>query len=211
MRLLLADDHPLFLDAVAERLMHAFPEAVIMRAGTVAEAEKHMQALARPNLVILDYSLPDGNGLEAVARLRKLADDIPVLIMSGVAEPAQVQACMTAGARGFVPKTLDAAAFAQAIRVVLDGGTYVPADYEGQLAAAKASISQVNFTDRELDVLRELVAGGSNKEIARALDVQEVTIKLHMTRIFQKMSVKNRAQAALKAVELGIQPAEREL
>jgi len=129
--------------------------------------------------------------------------------MSGVALPADVKAVIDAGAKGFIPKTLNGGAFVAAVNLIAAGGTFVPTDYLGEGHDADNADQHprhdtFSLTPRENEVLAHIVEGQSNKEIAHALEIEEVTVKLHARRIFQKLGVKNRVQAAKAAMDAGL-------
>ncbi|BAE50675.1 LuxR C-terminal-related transcriptional regulator [Paramagnetospirillum magneticum] len=207
MRIIIADDHPLYLEAVLGQLEKAFPAGSFHTARNLADT---LALLERESvdLVMLDYSMPGMNGVEGIPTAIAAARGTPVAIMSGVADDDAVRACIAAGARGFLPKTLESRVFIQAVGLVGAGGTYVPAEFAAlpskPAAPATPTLDPSLFTSREMEVLALIVAGASNKEIARQLDLQEVTIKLHLTRIFQKLGVKNRSHAAVTAVRGGL-------
>ncbi|MDD9920869.1 MAG: response regulator transcription factor, partial [Boseongicola sp.] len=135
------------------------------------------------------------DGLAGLARMKEANDGRPVAILSGTATPQVARDAIDAGAAGFVPKTLGAKSMVSAIRFMAAGETYVPYDFMQQADAKTVA----NLTERETDVLRGLCEGKSNKEIARDLDLQEVTIKLHVKTLCRKLDAKNRTQAAMIA------------
>lgn len=204
MRALIADDHPLYLDAARANLERNFPGTEIVEARSFDAALDQARCGGPFNIVLLDYFMPGINGAADVARMVAAAGGAPVAVMSGGATPADVGACIAAGAKGFLPKTLDAPMFAAAVNMILIGGSYVPVEFAGaavQAAGAAPAADGRELSAREIEVLGMIVAGASNKEIARKLEIQEVTVKLHANRIFNKLGVRNRAQAAVKALE----------
>lgn len=211
MRALIVDDHPLYLDAARSHLERSFSGAEIIEARSFVAALEWVQNSGPFDLVLLDYFMPGIKGVDGVAQMVSAAGSAPVVVMSGNATPAEVSTCIAVGAKGFLPKTLDAPMFAAAINIILIGGTYVPAEFAGASArpVGAAAAGGRDLSAREIEVLQMIVAGASNKEIARKLEIQEVTVKLHANRIFNKLSVRNRAQAAVKALEekLIIRPA----
>lgn len=206
MRIVIADDHPLYIEAVRGQLERVFPDAEIAASASL-DGVLALLAGTTADLVMLDFSMPGMNGTEGVRRAVQ-ATAAPVLVMSGIADERDVRACIESGARGFLPKTLEGRVFASAVGVVAAGGSFVPAEFVGASAKAQPAeedgFRRSDFTPRELEVLNMVVAGASNKEIARRLELQEVTIKLHFSRIFQKMGVKNRSHAAVLAVRSGL-------
>ena len=124
---------------------------------------------------------------------------------SGTAASAEIRAALQAGVRGFIPKTSTPEYFAHALQMLLAGGSSVPAEIFLERPAAILTTQPwlAKMTERERDVLKGVILGRSNKEIAREMGLAEVTIKLHLRNIFRRMSVKSRAEAAVKAVKAG--------
>lgn len=214
MRVVIVEDHPLYLEALCTHIARAVDTAEIAAASSITEAEALLSA-EPADLILLDYALPDASGLDALRRILAVADRVPVIVMSGVANDREVTACIQAGARGFLPKTLDGQLISMAVSLVANGGTYVPAGIMAGLTSTAcaggprgrdeaADTCAAEFSTREVTILQMLVAGNSNKEIARTLDVEEVTVKFYLTRLFRRMGVKNRSQAAVDALQRGI-------
>ncbi|NBB82887.1 MAG: response regulator [Alphaproteobacteria bacterium] len=210
MRILLADDHDLVRDALKSYLEREDDGVEVLTASSVPAAVEIIQSADRPiDIVILDFRMPGMNGLEGLGRVREAAGETPVAIMSGSASRDDIQGAMTRGAAGFLPKTLSGRSLLGAIRLIMTGERFFPAstfsDADGAAAeVGEAAAMPVNFTRRERDVLAYLFKGHSNKEIARALDLQEVTVKLHVRGLCRKLNAKNRTQAVLNARDLGI-------
>jgi DNA-binding NarL/FixJ family response regulator len=212
MRLIIADDHPLFLEAAKLQVERARPDAQIETAVSLDEALAAARRSPGLDALLLDLAMPGMGGVAGLARVRAEFPKLPVVVMSGAAAPGDVAALIRGGANGFPPKTLGPEVFVQALNVVLAGGTYLPTDLLSALdLAAGPSADQSappplpegshQLTPRELQVLRAIVDGKSNKEIARDLDLQEVTVKLHARRAYQKLGARNRAQATAIAIE----------
>lgn len=205
MRILLADDHVLVRDALKSYIERLADDAQVLVASSFPEAFTLAQRDTALDLVILDLRMPGMNGLEGLTRMRALHPNIPVVIISGLARPQDITDAMAAGAAGFFPKTLNGAALVSAVRLVLAGERFVPStDHAGADGEARSEDEATsNLTAREREVLDLLTKGMSNKEIARQLELQEVTIKLHVRGICRKLGAKNRTQAALRAVAIG--------
>lgn len=206
MRLLLADDHVLVRDALKSYIERLAEDATVHAVSSFPEAYALAQREAGLDLIILDFRMPGMNGLEGLARMRTLRPNTPIVIMSGLARPQDISEALDAGAAGFFPKTLNGAALVSAVRLVLAGERFVPSTEHAAAATPESqgdSEATSNLTTREREVLNLLTQGLSNKEIARQLDLQEVTIKLHVRGICRKLGAKNRTQAALRAVAIG--------
>jgi DNA-binding NarL/FixJ family response regulator len=204
MRVLIADDHPLYLDAARSNVERNFSGVEIVEARSFDVAIAHVRDSEPFDFILLDYFMPGMNGAAGVSQMVAVSGGAAVAVMSGGALQEDVGACVAAGAKGFLPKTLDAAMFTAAVNMILIGGTYIPAEFVGapsKIANPDAAGEIHNLSAREIEVLEMIVGGATNKEIARKLEIQEVTVKLHANRIFNKLGVKNRAQAAVKALE----------
>jgi two-component system, NarL family, nitrate/nitrite response regulator NarL len=205
LRLIIADDHPLFLAAVQAQIERARPTAEIVICGSFDEALRAVEA-APAAALMLDFSMPGMNGVAGIQRARAACPGLPIVIMSGTASAAEVTESVRAGANGFLPKSLGPEIFMQALNIVLAGGTYLPADILSSTAmppaaAAREAPGESGLTPREFQVLQSIVNGKSNKEIARELALQEVTVKLHARRVYQKLSARNRAEVTAIAIE----------
>lgn len=224
MKLLIADDHTLFRDALVQYIERAEPSAEVVLARDFYQVEEKLAQDSSYDLILLDMRMPGMRGLEGLRHVTENYPENAVALMSGVAEPEDVRHALDLGVSGYFPKTMTGKGFIAAIRQVLDGGRFVPVDkktetfapsYHGDMeepdsdAEADAAgefktVEDIGFTPREVDVLSHLLQGESNKEIAHALDLQVVTVKLHVRGICRKLNAKNRTQAAMKARELGI-------
>lgn len=208
MRILIADDHPLYREAIQAQVERIFPGAETVMAGSTDEALQRLRATPPVDLAIIDLIMPGGSDANGVRRAVEAAGTAPVAVVSGQVDPRGARACIAAGAKAYVPKTLDPAVFASALTIVAAGGTYVPAEFLGgdEPAPRPASSDGDLLSAREFAILRMVVDGRSNKEIARSLGVQEVTVKVNLTRIFARLGARNRAQAAAIAVEMKLMP-----
>ena len=204
MRILLADDHDLFRDALTVFLAteDGFEVSAV---GTFAQAKALMDCEAPFDLVILDYHMPGMNRLDGLMAALATGKGQRVALMSGVASKAVAEQALAIGAAGFIPKTLSAKSLVSAVKFMAMGETYVPVEF---LVGAKTgqSITLTNtLTPRECEVLFALTKGQSNKEIARDLGLQEPTVKLHLKTLFRKIGATNRTQAAMIAQDAGLE------
>jgi len=202
MKVLIADDHPLVRDALARALRSLLPHAEVLEAGDRPAAEALLQA-HMPALALLDLHMPGMQGAAGVAALRLRFPAVRLLVVSGDDDPAAVRAVLAAGAVGFLPKAETAAVTQQVLRLVLDGGCYVPAQaLAGIQQAGRAS--PATLTPRQHDVLRCLMQGQPNKQIARELGIGEGTVKLHIAAVLRALHARNRTEAVVRAREIGL-------
>ena len=226
MKLLLADDHNLFRDALVEYIIRADPKAEIAVAKNLHEAMYIMAKDPNYDLVLLDLTMPGMNEMEGFQKFHEKYPKTPISLMSGTAELEHVNEAIEIGAVGYFPKTLSGKALVSAIQLVLTGEKFIPIDNATHLILdsykADPNISplgkmagnekekallpshDINLTPKEHEVLTHLAKGETNKYIAHELGIQVVTVKLHVRGICRKLEVSNRTQAAIKAKELGL-------
>jgi DNA-binding NarL/FixJ family response regulator len=194
MKILIADDHDLVRETIAAFLSAEGAETVVT-AGSIDEAVGAVRQDGAFDLVLLDYNMPGMNGLEGLSRMIAVNDRRPVAILSGTASRALAEESIAAGAAGFVPKTLASRSMVAAVKFMAAGEIFAPFGFMQQKSEAAADL----LTGREIDVLRGIVRGQSNKEIARDHDLHEATVKLHAKTLCRKLGAKNRTQAAMIA------------
>jgi DNA-binding NarL/FixJ family response regulator len=203
MRILLADDHDLMIETLSAFLTSqgAFE---VDTADTLDAACTKIGNSAPYDLVLLDYSMPGMNGLDGLAKAIKLSNGRPVALMSGTANKAIAQTAIDNGAIGFLPKTMAAKSVVNAIRFMAVGEVYVPLGFLNAEETTPETALSALLSARESQVLDGLCRGLSNKEIARELDLQEVTIKLHVKTLCRKLDAKNRTHAAMIGKDAGV-------
>ena len=208
--ILVADDHPLFREALRGVVGRNIPGAELHEAdnadGLYAMADAHPDA----DLLLLDLNMPGAQGFSALVHLRGLHPQLPVVMVSAREEPAVVRRALDHGAMGFIPKSSNADALGAALRRVLDGDRFVP-DIAGAAPHTAQDEHDVAARIRELTpqqfrVLQMLGSGKLNKQIGYELGVSEATIKAHMSAILRKLGASNRTQAVLMAGRLSVDP-----
>ncbi len=204
MKLLVVDDHTLFRESLCQVLAgmeEAFPR--LLQAGNAAEALE--QARANPDLalILLDLELPGMGGLECLRALAERAPRACIVIVSGQAGPAIIRRALEAGARGYIPKDTPMEVMLSALRLVLSGGTYLPAQLLDGMPE-DAQEAGVRLSPRQLEILGLLQEGLLNKQIADRLGLSESTVKVHIRRIFTLLGASNRSQAVNLALKRGI-------
>ena len=202
-RVLVADDH-----AVVRRGLRTFLEVQddIEVVGEAADGDECLTEAARltPDVILLDLSMPGRNGIEALREMQGSGIKSRVLVITSFTDPAVVTPAVRAGAAGVVYKDVAPNDLAAAIRSVHAGHVLLPPDVAAALMAPDAAGRAGALTARERDVLVQIAAGRSNREIARALSLAEKTVKTHVSNVLMKLGVADRTQAALYAVRHGL-------
>ncbi|THD83668.1 response regulator transcription factor [Aliigemmobacter aestuarii] len=204
MRLLLADDQELVRDTIAA-FLRTSPDLVVDTASDLQGAICAVREKGPYDLVLLDFMMPGMNGLNGIAQMRAEQGSKPVAILSGLSQRYVAEQALAMGAQGFLSKTMSTKSLIAAIRFMVAGEIYAPI-----LMAPAANTVETRgptgaaLTPRETEVLRLLCAGQSNKEIARELQLQEMTVKLHVKALFRKIEARNRTHAAMIARENGL-------
>jgi len=203
-RLLIADDHPLFRAALRQAAAASVEDCTVLEAADLHTALERLRVDADIDLVLLDLHMPGSQGLSGLAALRGQHPGVAVLVVSAHDEPRTVRRVLDHGAAGFIPKSASPAQIGEAIRAVLDCGTWIPPD----LARAVETLAPdprdtdlaarlARLTEQQYRVLALIGEGLLNKQIADRLDVQERTVKAHLTAIFERLGVRNRTQASV--------------
>ena len=197
MRILLADDHRLMLDAI-RRALEADGGFEI-----VGETQSGTQVLplvsrTKPDLVVLDVRMPNVDGLACLDEIRRRHPDTKVVMLSASTSQDLVETALRRGASAYIVKTIDPADLPATLRQAVDGTVF--STVESDTTGAKAA----GLTDREISILKALARGSSNEEIAKEFWVAEQTVKFHLTNIYRKLGVKNRTEATRLAYQHGL-------
>lgn len=199
-KVLIADDHGLVRAALANYLREATGDH-ITEASTLDEALAIIAREGPFDLVLLDFTMPGMSMPSGLTQAIRANAPNPVAILSGTAPPDIARRALSAGAQGFLPKSIDPDTMILAVRQMMSGQVYHPQEF---LDSEEPAPAPVHITPREMDVLRGLMKGKSNKEIARDLEIQEVTIKLHVKTICRKLQARNRTHAAMLARDMDL-------
>ncbi len=206
---IVADDHPLFREALIHAIGNCVDAANIVEADSLDSLQAVVEANPDADLLFLDLNMPGVSGFSALAYIRNNHESLPTVIVSAMDDPAVIRRSIQHGASGFIPKSSPIAVIEAGIRSVLDGEVWLPEGVDLQddrLGSDEASIAAAlsSLTPHQFRVLMMLGEGLLNKQIAYQLGVSEATIKAHVTAILRKMNVNNRTQAVLAVQKLRI-------
>jgi DNA-binding NarL/FixJ family response regulator len=207
-RLVIADDHPLFRGALREAVSGLFARPSIAEAGTFDEVSGILDRASDVDLILLDLAMPGVRGFSGLMYLRAQYPGVPVVVVSATDEPSVIRRCMDFGASGFIPKTLGVDVMREAVAIVLKGGVWTPPDVDlsaatdADTAALLARLA--TLTPQQVRVLMMLSEGLLNKQIAYELSVSEATVKAHVSAILQKLGVESRTQAVIAAAKIEV-------
>jgi len=211
-KILIADDHPLFREAIHNVIADGFEGSEVMETSDLDSALGLTQEHDDPDLILLDLNMPGMHGLNGLMTLRNEAPTIPVVIVSAEEDKQVVLQAITYGAVGFITKSSPRAQMTEAIEQILNGNVYLPSDIirsgkqtprrSGQDAPGIAPELLQALTRKQLLVLERMTKGESNKQIAYYLDNAETTVKAHVSAILRKLGVQNRVQAILSASDI---------
>jgi DNA-binding NarL/FixJ family response regulator len=206
-RVMIVDDHKIVLEGLKEFIRHEPNVTLVGEAGSVREAVRKASEV-RPDLVLMDVRLPDGNGIEATRVIRSLLPDTQVLLLTVYEDHETALRALRAGAVGYVLKDIAPEHLMRWLQSVpLDPTmvqTMVPKKLLEQMAGAKRGTGKPPLSPRETAILREVAAGLSDKEIASKLLLAGTTVKSHLRSVYRKLGIHNRAQAAIYAVKAGL-------
>ena len=213
--LMVADDHPLFREAIAAVIAAGLPDTRLLEAESLGEALHHAGNCTALDLVLLDLGLPDASELEGLRALRAAHPWLPVAILSADQERRTILDALDLGAVGYIPKSTPRRDLLAALAQLLEGQVYLPPEIMRRPAApCSSSVGAgmpspgprfAELTDKQLEVLLRLSRGASNKVIARELDIAETTVKTHVSAILRKLGVPGRVQAILAAGEADLE------
>ncbi|HBR97423.1 MAG TPA: DNA-binding response regulator [Gammaproteobacteria bacterium] len=203
-KIIIADDHPLFRDALKQGVSAAMGDPEMICCGSFSELQRLIAEHDDADVVLLDLHMPGAVGFSTLHFLGLRCPDIPVAMISANEEPEIIARAVEHGASGFIPKSADIATIVKAIESILNGQVWLPQDVKAHIAEVQQRTRDfvdkvATLTPSQFRVLMMLVDGRKNKEIADEVCVTEATIKAHLTEIFRKLDVKNRTQAAMVA------------
>jgi len=204
MKILLGYANSLVRDFIRDHMAEHQPDMTLLTAGTLRETLQLAAQASSLDVIGLDLEMVDMDGLAGLDAMRpQCGPDVPIALIGPLRANAEVQEMLNRGAAGYLPYSLGTASMLAAIRVLAAGETYVPVEMMARHEPVRSRSSNY-LTGRERDVLNGLLAGQSNKEIARVHGLSEVTIKHHLKSLRSKLGARNRTHAVCRAIELGI-------
>ena len=206
-RIIVADDHPLFREALQQALGPRMPGVSFIEAESFDSLQAAVREYEDADLVLLDLEMPGAHGFSVLVWLRTQYPALPVVVVSATSDAVMMRRAVDLGASGFIPKSSPVETISEAIAAVLEGEIWLP---ESALALDDSTLSEydelarrvASLTPQQFRVLDMLAEGLLNKQIAAELQVSEATIKAHVTAIFRKLGVRSRTQAAVAARRL---------
>lgn len=214
MRVLLIDDHALVRKGI-EELLQSRGVQVVAAVGSGEEGVRRARELPA-DLILLDVKMPGMNGIETLKQLRASGVEAPVVMLTMSREDADLNAALRAGAQGYLLKDIEPEELVPALEAALQGSNVVARELVGTLARLvrgnaapqpaprRTAAPFAELTPRELEILECIADGSSNKMIARALEITDGTVKLHVKAILRKLGMRSRVEAAVSAVEHGL-------
>jgi DNA-binding NarL/FixJ family response regulator len=205
--IVIADDHPLFRGALRQAVGSLLPAARVIDAGGLEELTAAIERENEVDLVLLDLTMPGVQGFSGLIYLRAQFPEVPVVVVSAHEDPVVIRRAIAFGASGFIPKSLDLDEIGSALRAILSGETWTPADTDLETVDDAETSGLVkrfaSLTPQQMRVLMMLADGLLNKQIAYELAVSEATVKVHVSAILQKLGVESRTQAVIAAAKVG--------
>lgn len=206
MKILIADDHALFRDGLSMNLEKLAPNAIVSQASNFTQAQKIAASEPNLNLIVIDLDMPDMKWEDGLRELQKAAPKARIVILSASDENKSVKKALELGVAGYISKRMDTKVLNSALKLIIEGGTYLPPSImeNGRADVAGRRTNGKHLTARQSEVLSYVAEGMSNKQIAYEMGVSEATVKLHINALLRAVGATNRTQAVVLAQKMGI-------
>lgn len=209
MKIILVDDHPLFIEGIRIVLQRLNDDVVIQSAGSCEEAQELAAEDDDIDLLLLDLNLPGVSGLDGLQQLRRLLPATPIVLLSASEDRNKVLRAIELGAKGYIPKSSTPDIIITALQLVLSGGVYLPMAVLDTVNSSQIKTCNADgqtLTPRQVEVLSLVAEGLSNKAIANRLNMAENTVRVHISAILRFLDVTNRTEAGVAASRMGLLP-----
>lgn len=208
MKVLITDEQSLFRDGLSLRLKEINEDITILQSSSLIDMQKILSHETDTDLVILDIDLADINTSDVINKIKTIAPNTKIVTTSTSEDTRNIKKILSLGVKGYIPKRSDSNILSGALKLILDGGTYIPPamlnnnlDYSSY---NNLNYFKKNLTNRQSQVLDLIAQGKSNKQIAYDMGVSEATVKLHINALLRSLKVNNRTQAVITAQKLGL-------
>jgi len=203
MKILIADDHALFRDNLAEYITENRKDAVVMQVSSFAQALKLLQKDGAIDMIILDIDMLEPHIEQGIAKLHEISETLQIVVVSSLEDIGQIKKILSAGILGYIPRQPDLMVLKEAFDTVLTGQMYIPKALQ-DINESTNKIKTKALTARQSEVLGLIAQGKSNKQIAYEMNVSEATVKLHINALLRSLKVTNRTQAVIRAQQIGL-------
>jgi DNA-binding NarL/FixJ family response regulator len=209
MKVLITDEQSLFRDGLSLRLKQINPNITIIQTSTLAEMQKLLLENIDTDIILIDIDLAELNAAEIIGKIKTIAPNTKIVAISSSEEIRNIKKILSLGVKGYITKKSDSNILSGALKLILDGGTYLPPTLlENQTpyinGEKNSGFLKKNLTNRQSQVLDLIAQGKSNKQIAYDMGVSEATVKLHINALLRSLKVNNRTQAVITAQKLGL-------
>ncbi len=209
MRVLITDEQSLFRDGLSLRLQQINPDMAIIQAANLADMHKILSKEKDLDFLILDIDLTNLNTAEIIDKIKISNPSTKIIAISSSEDTKKIKRILSFGVKGYIPKKLDSNILSGALKLILDGGTYIPPimldnAINSNIYCQTISPLKKNLTNRQSQVLDLIAQGKSNKQIAYDMGVSEATVKLHINALLRSLKVNNRTQAVITAQKMGL-------
>ena len=204
MKILIIDDHSLYRDGLKFNLANIMPDIQIFDAENITQAVEKLKQNADINLVLANWDMPDIKWKDGIKKLKETSRNSQIGVIASSNENSDIKKILNMGLCCFLPKNIDSKVLNSALGLVLNGGTYFPPSILKQQSECMFSYNGKHLTNRQLEVLKYLAQGLSNKQIAYKMNVSEATVKLHINALLRSVGATNRTQAVIKSQQMGI-------
>ncbi len=210
MKILIADDHALFRDGLSMHIEKLMPQASIAQAGNFSQALKFLDGQQSPDLIIVDLDMADIQWEEGLKAIRQKSPKSRLVVISASEDRRSIKKALELGISGYISKRSDTKILTSALRLILEGGTYLPPEILEDSHSGGYSDSQEEYrkskilTPRQTEVLGYVAQGLSNKQIAYNMGVSEATVKLHINALLRSVGATNRTQAVILSQKMGL-------